>query len=237
MFVEMNFEGPDEMVTCDEIRRLAPRVQAAWTAWCVGTLRPLLPPSFHERVPFDQGVEAAWNFALGEPVDEAELKALGGHVEAMATIFGQGETAPGNPGGWMVPEQYHLSYLRCLWGLFDIPFDPGQSPYLAEEAVEAAGWVYKTHQCWRQGFWGVVEAGYPYALSLPNRYYAMTRRAFEVATAHTGEPTRGMFDGIGFPWDCDRLAPDLAEASRASRPLPIIHERWLRATGRWLGPA
>jgi hypothetical protein len=188
-------------------------------------------------VPFDQGVEAVWNFALGKPVDEAELKALADHVEAMSTIFGQGETAPGNPGGWMELEGYHLSHLRCLWGLFDIPFNPEQSPYLAEEAVEAAGWVYKSYQCWRQGFRDVANEAYPYALYLANTYYAMTRRAFEVAVSHAGKPTRGMFDRIELPRDCERLPPELTETSRSFRQTPLIHERWLRETGRWLGPA
>lgn len=107
------------MVHLEEIRHLPIRMQAAWAAVCIERLRPLLPPTYLERMPSDSCVHAAWEFALGRQVNRVQLQQFADHIEAISTVFGQGDLAPGNPGGWMEEERHHLAYHDSAFCLFE----------------------------------------------------------------------------------------------------------------------
>jgi len=238
MIVPLDFGGPDQFVWAGQIAKLSVPVRAAWAAFCVGTVGPLLPPSFHARFPFARCVRAAWDFALGRPFDRDEVERLHERLVYEAAVFGQAGTDDDNPGYWMLVEHYRLTHPSAPGYLLELVLNPDNSEYAAESAVEAAGLVYKDYQFWRQGYHDVADEAYPYVGAVLNMFYDMTQRAHAVALAHAGEPTEEMFAGVEFPADCAPLAPDLAAASRLNPgPTTALQEQWLRETGRWRGPA
>ena len=236
MFLPL-FDSPDEMVYLHEIQRLSYRHQAAWSAFCVGLVGPLLPPSFHARIPFDRCVHFAWAAALGQPVDAAEARSISAHLEDLSAIFGQGELPPDFSGYWLEEERYGLRHWSAVYSLLQVVLTPDLSAVEVEAAVEAAGSVYQSYQTRSQGFWGVIDKGHTYSIFVRNVYYAVTRKAYEVALCHGREPDREMFAAIEFQENCTPLDPELARASREVFPLPPAIEAWFRESGRWRGLA
>jgi hypothetical protein len=237
MIVPLGFEGPEQFVWDTDLAKLPARVQAAWAAYCVGSTGQLLPPSFHARFPFTLCIRTAWDFALLRPQDRSALVRLNEEMIEYGEVLGQTERPPrhDNPGWWMCVEGYQLAHVVAPGQLFELVLTPDWLSSNAMDAVEAAGKVYKKYQFWRQGFDDVADEAFSYVDATKNVFYAMTRRAYDVALAHKGEPTETMFAGVEFPHDCPPLAPELAALSRKN-PTPAIHEQWLRETGRWLGP-
>lgn len=238
MKIPLNFDGPAQFVGVGEITELPVCVQAAWAAFCVGAVGPLLPSSFHSRYPFEQCVRAAWDFALDRPLDYEELNRLDERLTYESAVLGQWEKPPArdNPGYWMLAEDYRLEHALAPLSLLPLIFKTEHSADFAEEAVENAGLVYKDYQFWRQGFDDVAKEAHYYVEYVLNVFYSMSRQAYEVARVHVGSPTEGMFATVEFPRDCELLPTELAELSRR-RPTPAHHEKWLRDIGRWLGPA
>lgn len=247
MIVPLNFEGPEQFVWDTDLAELPTRVQAAWAAFCVGTVGPLLPPSFHDRFPFARCVQTAWDFALNRPFDRDETARLSLELQEYGEVLGQTERPPklDNPGWWLSLEGYQLAHLLAPALLLEAVLRPEwldtDIEWLANNAmtaVENAGLVYKDYQYWRQGFAVTADSARFYAEFVTTTFYAMSRRAYEVARAHVGEPTETMFAGVEFPHDCEPLAPELVAASISEMgPAPAHHEKWLRETGRWRGAA